>query len=140
MERRAYIRSLTQRDTVSLEGQVPETKVSGETADISPWALFDWYEWVMFRDTGVSDPADKWVLGRDLGPSIDVGPAMSRKVLKANGQVMNRSSVRSLTQEEIHSPVHIKLREEFDKSVHEKLGEGFRPEDIDDPDMETPYY
>ena len=68
-----------------MNGQVPETMVSGETADISPWAEFVWYEWVKFRDTSVSFPKDKVVLGRDLGPAIDIGPTMTRKVLKSNG-------------------------------------------------------
>ena len=38
------------------------------------------------------------VLGRDLGLAIDIGPAMIRKVLKANGKVLvYRSTVRQLS-------------------------------------------
>ena len=51
LEREAYVRSLTAREIYRLDGQVPETLVSGETADISPFAAFKWYEWVLFRDT-----------------------------------------------------------------------------------------
>ena len=40
LERESYIRSHTALDIFSLNGQVPETIVSGETADISPFALF----------------------------------------------------------------------------------------------------
>ena len=93
-EREAYIRSSTAHDIFTLRGEVPETIVSGETADISPFVSFKWYEWVMFRDTSVSFPEDELVLGRDLGPAIDIGPAMTRKILKANGQVVFRSTVR----------------------------------------------
>ena len=39
----------------------------------------------MFRDFAVTYPDDKLVLGRYLGPSIDVGPALTAKILKANG-------------------------------------------------------
>lgn len=91
LERQGHIRSLTAHDIFGLSGQVPETMVSGETADISPYAEYHWYEWVMFRDTSVSFPEDYMVLGRDLGPSIDSGPAMARKILKVNGQVVVRT-------------------------------------------------
>ena len=51
-------------------------------ADISAIALFRWYEWEMFRDMAIPFPEDNMVLGHDLGPAIDIGPAMSRKILK----------------------------------------------------------
>ena len=70
-----------------LNGQVPETIVNGETTDISPHALFAWYEWVMYRDTYVPYPDNKMDIGRDLGPAIDIGPAMMRKTLKSNGKL-----------------------------------------------------
>ena len=113
LEREAYVRSFTAHDIYRLNGQVPETVVSGETADISPFALFKWYEWVMFRDTSVTYPDDSMVLGRDLGPAIDIGPAMTRKVLKSNGQVVYRSTVRSLTPDEMADESMKKKREEF---------------------------
>jgi hypothetical protein len=36
-------------DIYSLDGQVPQNIVKGESPDISAFALFCWYEWVMFR-------------------------------------------------------------------------------------------
>ena len=56
LEHQAYVHSLTALDIYDLKGQVPETMVSGETADISPWAIYKWYEWVKFRDTSVGFP------------------------------------------------------------------------------------
>jgi hypothetical protein len=102
--REAYVRSHTSLDIYGLEGQVPESKIKGETVDISTIAEYAWYEWVKFRDTATKFPVSKIQLGRDLGAAIDVGPAMTRKVLKQNGSVMYRSSVRPLTQDEIQSP------------------------------------
>jgi hypothetical protein len=93
----AYVRSSTALDIFSLELQVPDTTVKGQTSDISPLAEYAWYEWVKFRDTGQNFPDSKEWLGRDLGPAIDIGPAMSSKVLKINGEVMFRVSVRGLT-------------------------------------------
>ena len=37
------------------------------------------------------------MLGRYLGPAIDVGPALTAKILKANGEVVYRSTYRALT-------------------------------------------
>ena len=52
-------------------GQVPETIMTGNTANISHIAEFGWYDWVMFRDNVPSFPNDKLILGRYLGPAID---------------------------------------------------------------------
>jgi hypothetical protein len=97
IELKQYVQSNTWNERFVNGGKVPETIVSGETADISTFAQHHWYEWIMFRDTSVSFPGDKLVLGRYLGPSIDVGPAMTAKILKANGVVIHRSIYRSLT-------------------------------------------
>jgi hypothetical protein len=106
--REAYVRSHTSLDIYGLEGQVPESKIKGETVDISTTAEYALYEWVKFRDTAAKFPASKIQLGRYLGAAIDIGPAMTRKIPKQNGMVMYRSSVRSLTQDEIQSPTEQK--------------------------------
>jgi hypothetical protein len=58
---------------------------------------------VKFRDTDQSFPDSKEWLGRDLGPAIDVGPAMMPNVLNINGEVMLRVSVRGPTLAEMKS-------------------------------------
>ena len=75
----------------------------------------------MFRDTSATYPDDKMVLGRDLGPAIDIGPAMTRKVIKSNGQVLYRSTVRSLTPGELMDETQKKERENFTLSMNKKL-------------------
>jgi hypothetical protein len=85
--REASVRSSNALYIFSFEGQVPDTIVKGQTSDISRLAEYAWYEWVKFRDTGQSLPDSKEWLGRDLGPAIDIGPAMSRKVLKDHWRV-----------------------------------------------------
>ena len=86
MELESMIRSHTAKHSFGLQGETPETRVLGMTPDISPFAEFGWYQWVMFNDSQAAYPDDKLVLGRHLGPSFDVGPAMTAKILKANGQ------------------------------------------------------
>jgi len=92
LELGSYIRSNTAHDIFALNGQVPETMVSGETVDISKICELGWYDWVKIRDTSEAFPNDKVILGRYLGPSIDVGPALSAKILKMNGTVVCRST------------------------------------------------
>ena len=52
-------------------GQVPETIMTGDTADISRICQFGWYDWVMYHDH-TTFPEDKALLGQYLGPAIDV--------------------------------------------------------------------
>jgi hypothetical protein len=83
-------------------------------------------------------------LGRDLGAAIDIVPAMTRKILKQNGSVMYRSSVRPLTQDEIQSPTERKERDKFDIAIGKKFGPAMSKNDFqDDPYNEyfvTPAY
>ncbi len=79
--------------------------MSSETADISQFCELGWYKWVKFRSTTVSFPVDPLVLGKYLGPSIDVGPAMTAKILTPTGKVAHRIPYRPLTPEETADPV-----------------------------------
>jgi hypothetical protein len=97
LEQEAYVCSLTAHEIHRLDGKVPETIVNGERADISTFATFKWYEWVLFRDTSVTYPDDTMI----LGPAIDIGPAMTRKVLKANGRVIYQSTICLLSPDEM---------------------------------------
>jgi hypothetical protein len=97
--RESYVRSHTLLDIYGLEGQVPERKIKGETVYISTIAEYTLYEWVKFRDTAAKFPVSKIQLRRDLGAAFDIGPTMTRNILKKNGMVMYRSSVRCLTQD-----------------------------------------
>ena len=48
LELEGYIRSNTAHDIFMLNGEVPETIMSGETSDISQFCEFEWYDWVYF--------------------------------------------------------------------------------------------
>jgi hypothetical protein len=86
----------------------------------------------------------KTQLGRNVGATIDIGPAITHKILKKNGSVMYRSSVRPLTPYEIQSPTEKKEREEFDIAVENKFGPSMDMDDFKyDPDYAyfvTPTY
>ena len=48
LELEAYIRSNTMHKIYKLDGEVPNTVMSGETSDISQFCKLEWFEWVMF--------------------------------------------------------------------------------------------
>jgi hypothetical protein len=63
LELEAYVRSCTCNDIYRTTGQVPETIMTGNTANISHITEFGWYNWVMFYDNKPSFPDNKLVLG-----------------------------------------------------------------------------
>ncbi len=74
-------------------GEVPETIMTSNTANISHICEFAWYDWVMFRDNTPTFPDDKLIHGRYLGPVTDIESALTAKILKSNGQVIYRSTL-----------------------------------------------
>ncbi|KAL7480606.1 hypothetical protein ACHAW6_006283 [Cyclotella cf. meneghiniana] len=78
--------------------------VLGKTADTSPFCEFGFWVWEKFQDKGVTFPDNQMVLGKYLGPSIDMGPAMMQHVMKANGEYEIQSTVHQLTPKECMNP------------------------------------
>ena len=141
IELEALIRSHTSSEIFMLNGETPETYMTGQTADISQLCELGWYEHVMFRDTAVTYPEDNEVLGRWLGPAIDVGPAMTAKILKSNGEVVYRTTFRALTPEEVEDETHQTMRQLFDARIQGTIGNPACDEDFDNiPDSETPSF
>ena len=61
--------------------------MSGETSDIRHFFELEMFKWVMFQDETAPFPDDMLTLGHYLGPSIDVGLAMTTKILTKNREV-----------------------------------------------------
>ena len=64
------------------------------------WKL-EWFEWVMFQDETAPFLDDVLKLSCYLGPSIDIGPSMTAKILTENGQALHQSMYRLLSQDEL---------------------------------------
>jgi hypothetical protein len=120
-------------------GEVPETIMTGSTADISHICEFGWYDWVMFWDNVPAFPDNKFILGRYLGPATDVGSALTAKILKSNGQTVFRLTLRHLNDEELHCPIQKDLRRAFDESITHRLGPTATDVDFPAADL-TPEY
>ena len=90
-----------------LLGEVPETVMSGGTSDNSQFCEHGFYDWVMFRDNPIQYPDENPVLGRYLGPEIGVGPAITAKIMKANGKFVHRSTYCGLKEDFNSNQAHI---------------------------------
>ena len=113
-----------------LNGEVPQTHMTRETADFLEFAEFEWYEWVMFREKKVPYPNEKLTLGRYLGQSTNIGPTMTAKILKKNGWIVSRTTVHHITDELLNSPTHKVSRVEFDKAIEAIMGDSVAPKDF----------
>jgi hypothetical protein len=66
---------------------------------------------------------DALVLGKYFGPSIDVGLDMTQRILKANGEIEDRSTVCSLTPKEGVNAALYQEQETFLEAVQEMWGQ-----------------
>ena len=78
-----------------------------------------WYQWVKVYNSLSQFPDNKEVLGRYLGPSLDVRLAMMAKILKAKGNTTRVSTYRGLTDQYYASEAKQK---DFTESLNQKLG------------------
>ena len=116
-------------------GQVPETIMTGDTADISYITEFTWFDWVMFRDEVPGYPNNKMTLGRYLGLAMATGSALASKTLKANGQFVCRTTVQPLDDDELQSSVHQKEYQDFDWSIVTRLSPVATADDFEAKDL-----
>jgi hypothetical protein len=139
IELEALIQSSTSNSVYMTNGKVPETIMTGSTANISQICEFGWYDWVMFQDNVPTFPDVKLILGRYLGPATNVGSALTPKILKSNRQTICRSTLRHLNNEEIHCPIHQELHRVFDETIANHLGSNATDQDFPAEDL-TPDY
>ncbi len=137
LEYRAYVRSNTALNIFDLDGQVPETVMTGQQADISPWCDFQWYQWVKYYDERASFPDDKQVLGKYLGPSPGVGTRMTAKILTKDGMYFHTLTFRPLRSDEIEQEREHRLA--FLAQVEQRLGDKSTPGDFEQ-DLELDHY
>ena len=72
---------------------MPETSMTGQTADIRNLCEYEWFQWMMYYQPKEGYPDDNMEMGRYLGPAIDVGNSMTYKILFPDGNYVCRSNV-----------------------------------------------
>jgi len=115
------------------DGECGATIIHGETADISHLVEFSFYDWVWFISPKEAK-YDRMTLGRWLGPSFDVGDALTYAILTPSAEIVHRSSVIPLNVEEKNSEDVKRLKVKFMDVLEKKLGEraqGLETEDQD---------
>ena len=107
-----------------LNGQVLETIMKGQTADILNLAEYEseWYDWVVYWKKTANYPEFMECHGRWLGPTIDIGYSMTVKILQENGHVIYTGTHRPLTQEEKDSHSEQRIRDDIDHNINNRLG------------------
>ena len=133
VERRARINNLPAKNAFKLHGSTPHTVTTCDEGDISNLCQYGWYEWCYFRDQTAAFPINKEVLGRVLDPARGAVNEMAQWILKLNGRVVPRRSLRPLKVDEIHSPVEIKKREVFDELIQRRWGTPMTPPNTQQP-------
>ena len=116
------IRSATTLTRFDLDHQTPEAKMHGLSSDISDICEFEFYEWVMFNDSQATFPETKFQVGKWIGLAIDIGSALTYKILKSNGRVVPRSTIRHLTHDDLKNPDHIAMTKAFGDNIIQKIG------------------
>jgi hypothetical protein len=108
----------------TLNSQVPETIMLGQTADISFICSFAWYDWVYYNEQNAEFPASKMTLGRYLGPTgPEAGSVLSAKILKVEGNVIRCNTFRHLTPLEDANTELITAKANFTIKVNSCLGD-----------------
>ena len=90
-----------------LQGEVQETVMLVGTSDTSQFCKHKFYDWVMFMDYPIKYPDNNPVLGRYVGAAIDVGLAITAKIMKGNGEVAHMSTYRGLKEDKWTNQSHI---------------------------------
>ena len=121
-QHQARINNVTAKSLFQLHGRTPYETVYKVEPDISNLCQFKFYDWCYYRDNMSKFPYPSEFLGRILGPSEDYGNEMCFWILRSDGRVIPRQTVRVLTSEEINSPLEINKRNAFDKGISNKLG------------------
>ena len=99
--------------------------VTGNTADISELVELGWYQWIYYRDATPSFPLPAEEIGKYLGPSENVGSNMSMWILKQNGEIVSRKTLRTLADFELASETEKTKIDIFNNAVNKKLGPTF---------------
>ena len=127
-ERRARIHNLTSKSLFQLQGQNPHSATLGDEGDISNLCTYEWYEWCYYREGKSKFPYPKEMLGRVLGPAKNAGNEMAQWVLKSNGKIVPRRTLRKLRYEELNNnPTETQKRALFDEFITRKFGNSIRP-------------
>ena len=110
----ASVRQLTASDIPELNGRTPFEHVLGSTPDISPMALFDFYQPVYYYTPSHDFPHERKCIGRWLGLADDCIDDMAFNVLTEKGRVIVRKDVWAIPDDDMKNPTIRQQLEVYD--------------------------
>ena len=109
----AELRCLTADNNIYLEGCTPYQKMHGYTPNIAEFLIHKWCDWVWFHYPNDSDTS---IIGQCLGPAYGAAQGMAYHILKSNAEVVVRSTVHRLSNDEtVSSEIKIQVIGNYSK-------------------------
>ena len=104
----------------------------GDTPDISEYAQFDWYDYVeYYSPSEAGQKEEKSKLGQFLGVAKNVGASMTYWILTERGQVIARSTVTALSDENRRNREWQIRMTDFDSIIEDRIGDHTNPKEVD---------
>ena len=100
-------------------GRTGVESITGDTPDISEWIDFEMYDKVWYWDSPHQE--DNPLPGRWLGVSHQVGSALCYFVLNKSGNVLSRTTVQHVTDDELKKDEVRQTFDELDGSINKEL-------------------
>ena len=94
------LKSSTATNHFMLDGVTPYEKVYSHPPNITELVQYKWFDWLWYYNPAEND---KEKLGRWLGPAHHVGEVHTYYILTEKGNVINRSTTRPLTKNELET-------------------------------------
>ena len=101
----ARVNNVTAKSLFQLHGRTPYETVFGREPDISNLCQYKYFDWCYYREHASKFPYPSEMLGRVLGPSYGHGNKMCQWILRVDGRVIARQTLRPLKTEEISNPL-----------------------------------
>jgi hypothetical protein len=116
------LRCLTVHGHFSMQGRTPYEMTTGQTPDISEYTEFGFFEMLWYYDEMAVFPEDRRKLGRWLGVAHRIGQALCYYLLNQNAQIIVRSTVQRISQDELQTQVNIAAIKEFNDEIERRIG------------------
>ena len=119
----SHVRQLTASDIPELDGRTPFEHVIGSTPDISPLAMFQFYQPVYYRMPMAQFPFEKRLIGRWLGLADDCTDDMAYEILTQEGNHVTRKDVWAIPEDDLKNPtIHQQLLD-YDTAIQTQMKE-----------------
>ena len=112
-----YEAEILSRIASGKDGRTGIERFTGDTADISEWADFSFYDICWFWNHPAHDENPQ--IGRWLGVAHEVGSAMCYWILTSTGKVVSRTTVQHLTDEDVAKAEIQKRLNDFHTSIEQ---------------------